>query len=82
MLAWVFLAFRDMTLLGVGERLEDARQLCATDAARRGERIREWRPAQQSPQWDNGVRPRTVLHGGVYSVKRAPVARYADGDGR
>lgn len=81
MCAWVYLAYRDQTMIGAGERLEDAQQLCVTDAAKRGERTPEWWAPQKSPQWDNAVRPRTVLHGGVYGVKRVPVARYADGDG-
>jgi hypothetical protein len=81
MAGWVYLAYRDQTLIGAGERLEDAQHLCATDAARRGERTPDWRPAQKAPQWDNAVRPRTVLHGGIYGVKRVAVAGYADGDG-
>jgi hypothetical protein len=85
MAGWVFLAFRDSTLLGAGERLEDAQQVCLSDAfwrAKRRERVGlNWYAPQRGHESSHEKRGSLIVSAGLYSVRRVPVARYAVGDG-
>lgn len=77
----VYLAWRDATFLGAGERLEDAQELCETRAAKRGEGLLRWDARRVRDLLADDGAGQVIVEAGRYVVRRVPVTRQSDGDG-